>query len=135
VHASDFFPADTGLRPSMKGSALPISTIGIEHSHREFLVVTLTTLQRSLYAAAPSVARPLDQSTSTRWPGRRVLILPGLHAQGSPPERAGYDYLGTSDNSQDGTLTRWIDAVTGCTIERVEPSPGIGLGRPVERSL
>jgi glutaconate CoA-transferase, subunit A len=39
VHASDSFPADTGLRPSMKGSALPISTIGIEHSHWELLVV------------------------------------------------------------------------------------------------
>jgi len=58
---------------------------------------------------------PLDQPTSTsKSRGRRVLVLPGFHAQGSPPGRAGYDYLGTSDNSQGGTLTRWIDAVTGC---------------------
>jgi hypothetical protein len=37
---------------------------------------------------------PLDQPTSTVRPGRRALVLPGFHAQGSPPRRAGYDYLG-----------------------------------------
>ena len=58
---------------------------------------------------------PLDQPTSTpKSRSRRAPVLPGFHAHGLPPGRAGYDYLGTSDNSHGGTLTRWIDAVTGC---------------------
>jgi hypothetical protein len=32
VHTSDFFPADTGLRQVVNGSALSNSTVGIEHS-------------------------------------------------------------------------------------------------------
>jgi len=52
-----------------------------------------------------------------RWPLTRAVgylyfraFTPGVGA----PKRAGYDYLGTPDNSQDGTLTRWTDAFTGC---------------------
>src|SRR6266545_8430512 len=63
---------------------------------------------------APWTNRPRPRGP---WPPG--LLLPGFHAQGSPPGRAGYNYLGTSDNSQDGTLTRWIDAFTGCTSSTV----------------
>ena len=46
---------------------------------------------------------PLDQPTSTPvGPGRRALVLPGFHAQGSPPGRAGYDYLGNRKTPRAG---------------------------------
>jgi hypothetical protein len=46
---------------------------------------------------------PLDQPTSTPLgPGRRALVLPGFHAQGSPPGRAGYDYLGNRKTPRAG---------------------------------
>ena len=35
-------------------------------------------------------------------PGRRALVLPGFHAQGSPPGRAGYDYLGNRKTPRAG---------------------------------
>ncbi len=46
---------------------------------------------------------PLDQPTSTPLgPGRRALVLPGFHAQGSLPGRAGYDYLGNRKTPRAG---------------------------------
>jgi hypothetical protein len=46
---------------------------------------------------------PLDQPTSTPvGPDRRALVRPGFHAQGSPPERARYDYLGNRKTPRAG---------------------------------
>ncbi len=69
----------------------------------ELLVVALTTLQRSLDAAAPRFARtPGPADLGPAGPGRRALLLPGFHAQESPPERAGYHYLGNRTTPRAG---------------------------------
>jgi len=39
VHVSDYFPADAGLRPCDRGSALPLSTAGLERSLKGELLV------------------------------------------------------------------------------------------------
>ena len=86
VHASDFFPAGAGLRLPLTGSALPTPQLALSAPERELLVDTITTLQRSLDAAAPSVGRPLDQPTSTRnWPGRRDLCVRAFARGDRPP--------------------------------------------------
>ena len=66
-------------------------------------MVALTTLQRSLDAAAPRFARtPGPADLGPAGPGRRALLLPGFHAQESPPERAGYHYLGNRTTPRAG---------------------------------
>ena len=81
-----FLPRRRWPSPSTERLGAPTSTVGFERSQWEFLVDTITTLQRSLNAAAPSVARPLDQPTSTRsWSGRRDLYFRAFTRGGRPP--------------------------------------------------
>ena len=81
-----FLPRRRWPSPSTDRLGAPNTTAGVEHSQRELLVDTITTLQRSLNAAAPSVARPLDQPTSTRsWSGRRDLYFRAFTRGGRPP--------------------------------------------------
>ena len=81
-----FLPRRRWPSPSTDRLGAPSTTAGFEHSQRKLLVDTITTLQRSLNAAAPSVARPLDQPTSTRnWSGRRDLYVRAFTRGGRPP--------------------------------------------------
>jgi len=114
---SDFFPADAGLRPVLTGSALP-------NSHSWHWAppkggswwATVTTLQRFAWCCGPKdCSRPW-----TNRPRPRGVWPPGTCTSGlSRPRvapRARRIWLpGQSDDSQGGTLARWIDAVMGCT--------------------
>jgi hypothetical protein len=93
---------------------------------------------------------PLDQPTSTPMgPGRRALVLPGFHAQGSPPGRAGYDYLGNRKTpraglSPAGSMLLWaalerrsndsdlVGAYFAVVLHRALTRPGGARGRRVD---
>ena len=58
---------------------------------------------------------PLDQPTTTpRGRAAGHLYFRAFAPKGRPPDAPDMTTWGTSDNSQGGTRTRWIDAVMGC---------------------
>ena len=87
VHASDCFPADTGLRPSTTGSALPNPLLALSAPQtRELLVVHADDAAAFASCCGPKgCSHPWPTDLAPEEPGRRVLVLPGFHAQGSPP--------------------------------------------------
>ena len=84
---------------------------------------------------------PLDQPTSTpRGSSRRALVLPGFHAQGSPPGRAGYDYLGNRKTprtglSPAGSMLLWAAPERTLSPDNRHPAARpLGLPRFVARA-
>ena len=86
VHMSDSFPADTGLRPVLTGSALPIPTVGHEHPPKGALGGRPSRrCSDSLDAAAPRIARA-PGPTDLQW-GRAAghLYFRAFTPKGRPP--------------------------------------------------
>lgn len=81
-------------------------------THNSFLVGSRFDAEVFALAAAPKFARPPDESD--RFPGPEDFYL-SLRREWSPTLDVRYCYVAKPGNCYDGTFTRLINAVTGCT--------------------
>ncbi len=95
-----------------------IPTVALSTPFPELLVGQLSTLQCSLYVAAPSVASPTVPPTSA--PRRASgTFTSGLPLRESPPRSAGQRYRGKLGNSPGRIPTDWASDGTGYTSKEL----------------